>query len=205
MKTLDFAESIKLAEKHGLPFVKSVEIKKESELKKMRLRYPVALKAVSPKILHKTEHNAVRVNLKNEKEVLSAFRQLKKLPAFKKAIAQEMISGHELIIGAKKDPIFGHVILVGFGGIFTEVMKDFSLRIAPIQKQDAVQMLSELKAFKLLKGYRGKKKANIASIVSFIMKVNKMLEKEPWIKELDFNPVFADEKKTQAVDVRIIG
>lgn len=204
IKVLDLNEAIKLIKKHNIPFVKSVEIKNEKELNKVKLKYPIVLKAVSPKIIHKTEFNAVRLNLQNKKQALKAFKALKKLPAFEKAIAQEMISGHELIVGIKQDEIFGHALLLGFGGIYTEILKDFSIRILPIKKKDALQMISELKMFPLLKGFRGKKKANIKALVSFLLKASKMIEKEKWVKELDFNPVIVNERKALAVDVRVI-
>jgi len=204
MQAIDLMQAIKIAKKNKIPIVKSIEIKNEKELNKLKIRFPIVLKAVSPKIIHKTEFNAVKLNIKSKKEAIKAFKALKKLPEFKKAIAQEMISGTELIIGAKKDEIFGHVILVGLGGILTELLKDYSIRITPITRKEAIEMLQELKGFKLLKGYRGRKKANIKALISLLLKVNKMLEKEKWIKELDLNPVIVNERKALAVDIRII-
>jgi len=204
MKALLLDESIELAEKAKIPFVKGFAVETEKELLTAKVKYPVVLKAISPKILHKTEFKAVRIGIKNKEEAVNEFRQLKKLPRCKKVLVQEMIKGTELIVGIKKDSVFGPTILIGFGGIYTELLKDFSLRIAPVSEQEVQEMLEELKLFKILKGFRGSPKANLKSVKNFILKVSKFSIDNPEIMEADFNPVIVNKEKAAAVDARIV-
>ncbi|MEN3051977.1 MAG: acetate--CoA ligase family protein, partial [Candidatus Methanosuratincola petrocarbonis] len=112
--------------------------------------------------------------------------------------------GVETIVGAKMDPQFGPVLMFGLGGIFVEVFKDVSFRVAPITDADAEEMISELKAYPLLKGIRGRKPSDISSIVDTLLKISRMMVENGWIKELDLNPVIAYEKGCRIVDARAI-
>jgi acyl-CoA synthetase (NDP forming) len=109
--------------------------------------------------------------------------------------------GQEVIVGLKKDPQFGHALMFGLGGIFVEVYRDVSFRVVPIEKRDALMMISEIKGYSILKGIRGKKPADIDAIADVLMAVSKMAEKENII-ELDINPLIVSEKGALAVDAR---
>jgi acetyl-CoA synthetase (ADP-forming) len=211
MEQLSIEQTMKLLEKYKLPFVKS-KLCKSAELAQKNAKvigFPVALKVVSPNIIHKSDIGGVRVNLQNEEEVKNAFEQIiKKTKSLAKrklegVLVQKMESGTEVIIGMKKDPQFGPVILFGLGGIFVEILKDTSLRIAPIDKKEAMEMIQEIKAYKILEGARGKKGVNIDEIANVIVKLSKLAE-EKKIKEIDFNPVIVNEKTAKIVDARIM-
>ncbi len=112
--------------------------------------------------------------------------------------------GTEVIIGTSKDPQFGPVIMFGLGGIFVELLKDVSFRVIPVERKDAQEMIKEIKGYPLLQGYRGKEPANISALVEIILKISKLIEENPQIKELELNPIFAYRDKAVAVDARII-
>jgi acyl-CoA synthetase (NDP forming) len=161
---------------------------------------------VSGIIVHKTNVNGVRLNINSEAEALIAFKELMKITGCEKILVQKMLTeGYEVIVGGKKDPQFNSVIALGAGGILTEFIKDVSFRISPLSREDAEQMLKEVKFSDLiLKGFRGQKPADANSIIEVILSVSKMMESNPQIKELDINPLFAMPTKAVAVDVRII-
>ena len=117
-------------------------------------------------------------------------------------IIQKHIDGISLIIGAKKDPIFGNIIIFGLGGIFTEVLDDTSIRLAPVKKQDAVSMIEEIKGYKILQGYRGKA-INIKKIQELILELSSLIEKEN-VQEIDFNPVIVNNKDIFVIDAKIL-
>jgi acetyl-CoA synthetase (ADP-forming) len=112
--------------------------------------------------------------------------------------------GTETIIGAKRDPQFGPVILFGLGGIFVEIFKDVSFRVAPITKEDAMEMITELKAYPILKGIRGRSPSDVEAVAASLLKVSSMVMDLPEIKELDLNPTIVYEKGCRIVDARVI-
>jgi acetyl-CoA synthetase (ADP-forming) len=177
-----------------------------------QIGFPVVLKIISPDIIHKSDAGGVKVNLKTAAEVEAAFNTImenaKKYKADAKIVGvliQEMApQGTEVIIGAVKDPQFGQTVMFGLGGIFVELLKDVSFRVAPLTKEDAKEMITNLKAFPLLNGYRGSKPADIDALVEVICNVSKMILDNPEIKELDLNPVMAYPKGSKCVDARII-
>jgi len=119
---------------------------------------------------------------------------------------QAMIKGQEIILGLKRDPQFGTAIMFGLGGIYTEVLKDVSFRVAPIARQDAVDMIHEIRSFPLLSGFRGSKPADIDAIAGCLLRLSQLAVDFPEIIELDINPLMVNEsgKGAQAVDCRII-
>lgn len=201
---LDLIESIKMLEKYGIKTAKMQEIENEAELKEKtkKINYPIVMKIVSSKISHKTEKGGVITGINTENETRESFQKLKKIKGFEKAIIQEQIEGIELIIGSNTDPQFGKIILFGLGGIFVEVLNDASIRIIPIEKKDAKEMIEEIKGKKILDEFRGKKAINKKELEGIILKVAKMIEKEN-IEEMDINPLIANEKEIKAVDARI--
>jgi acyl-CoA synthetase (NDP forming) len=193
-----------LLKKYGVA-VPRYEIFKE--FSHTKLSYPLALKIDTKEAVHKTEKGLVRLNLKTKEEIRNSIKDMRKNLRNIKTynfMLQEMVSGTELIIGMKRDDAFGPVLIYGLGGIFTEVLKDVSMRIAPITKGDAASMMEEIKGKRLLEGYRGATPANRTAIVDLLLKLSRLSMNEKKIKEIDFNPVIADSEKAIVVDARII-
>ena len=206
MHTLSLSESVKLVKKHKIPFVASAEVKSSSELKKAvsKIGYPVAMKINSTKISHKSDVGGVEINIETFAQASKVFNKMKKLKGFESVFVQKMVRGTEIIIGGKRDVQFGPTILVGLGGIYVEVFKDFQIGICPINKSTAREMLQELKAYPILKGLRGKKGINLKKLEETIVKVSKMMVKEKKLQELDLNPLIATPKEILAVDARAV-
>mgnify|MGYP001581233040 CR=1 FL=1 len=171
-------------------------------------KFPVILKINSNEVLHKTDLGLIYTNLHNKNEVLDAYKKIKlntkkhKIK-FNSIISQEYINGIEVIVGFKRDSQFGNVFLFGLGGIFTEVLKDFSLRINP-NKNEIIKMIKEIKGYKVLEGYRTHRKININYIVNIILKLEKLVSHDSHIKEINLNPVIINEKGAYVVDAKII-
>jgi acetyl-CoA synthetase (ADP-forming) len=174
--------------------------------------YPVVLKIVSPDVIHKSDAGGVMVNLKNPSEVKNAYNKIlenvKKYNANAKIVGilvQEMApQSTETIVGAIKDPQFGQTIMFGLGGIFVELLKDVNFRIAPITTDDAKEMITQLKAYPLLKGFRNTPPADIEALVAILEKTSHLVMENPEIKELDLNPVLVYQSGAKTVDARII-
>jgi acetate---CoA ligase (ADP-forming) subunit beta len=181
--------------------------KKEDDVKEAlkKVGFPCVMK-VSGSIIHKTNVNGVKLNINSEEEALKAFRELIKIKGCEKVLVQKMVTeGYEIIVGGKKDPQFNKVVALGAGGIFTEFLKDVSFRVAPLSKEDAEQMLKEVRFSDLImKGFRGQKPADANSIIEVILSVSRIMESNHNIKELDINPLFATSSKAIATDVRVI-
>ena len=213
-RNLTELESREILEYYKLPLVKGQLIKSIEESKKFidEVGYPVVLKVVSPEIIHKTEVGGVIINIQNEKQLYDAYNDILKNVKTKMPKAridglfvQEMIpSSFEVMVGGKYDNTFGQTIAFGLGGIYVEVYEDVSFRIVPITEKDALNMIKETKAYKILGGYRGKKPADIRALIDILMKTSKMLDSNPEIKELDMNPIFALSDRAVAIDARII-
>ena len=174
--------------------------------------YPVVLKIVSLDIAHKSDVGGVIINVKDAKDVQDAYKRImdnvKKHKPNAKIIGilvQEMApASTEVIVGATKDPQFGPAIMFGLGGIFVEVLKDVTFRIAPITEDEAREMITEVRAYPLLKGYRNMPPADIDAIVKILLKTSKLVTEHEEIKELDLNPIMVYEKGAKTVDARII-
>ncbi len=177
-----------------------------------QIGFPVVLKIVSPGIIHKSDAGGVKVNLKNSAEVRSAYGKIlenaKKYDAAARiegVLVQEMApQSTEVIVGAIKDPQFGQTLMFGLGGIFVELLKDVTFRIAPLTQEDAREMVTNVKAYPLLTGYRNTPPSDLDAIITVLLNTSKLVMNNPEIKELDLNPVMAYEKGTKTVDARII-
>jgi acyl-CoA synthetase (NDP forming) len=186
--------------------------KKEAVEIAAKMGFPVVMKIVSPDISHKSDVGGVKLGIQNATQAGKAYSEI--LASVKKhdrkakivgVTVQKMArQGLEIIIGMTKDAQFGPVIMFGLGGILVEVLKDVSFRIVPLEKRDAAEMITEIKGFPILKGYRGQEPANVPFLEDLIVKVSDFVEKNPEIKELDLNPVFAYKDGAMAVDARII-
>ncbi len=172
--------------------------------------YPVALKVVAPEILHKSDVGGVRLGLIDAGAVRRAFEELQQVAAtqgarFEGVAVQPMAKpGLELVLGANRDPQFGPVLLFGLGGIFVETLKDVALRVAPITKADAAEMLDEIRASAVLKGARGQAAVDRDALTRALVVLSELMLAEPRIESIDLNPVFGYADGIQAVDARII-
>ncbi|NIO22553.1 MAG: acetyl-CoA synthetase [Candidatus Aenigmarchaeota archaeon] len=209
---LDQSECKKLTRKYGIPTAKEFLAKKPEQAIEFakKIGYPVVMKIDSEDVVHKTETKTVVTNIKNKEEVLEAFEKIirnakkhKPKAKIRGVIVQEHVEGYETIVGGKIDPQFGPIILFGAGGIFTEVLKDVAIRICPIEKEDAEEMVGEVRYSKILKGFRGEPPVKINEITDILLRASKIMMKEK-VKEMDINPLIVSHKGAKAVDVRII-
>jgi acyl-CoA synthetase (NDP forming) len=189
----------------GIPTTKYQVVRTEKDLETLTLRFPVALKVCSSKILHKTDVGGVQLNIQDIDELRKTFGQFrKKFPSENLLVDQMEEKGVEIIIGLVQDPTFGLSIMCGIGGIFTELYKDVSFRVVPIDAYDAAQMVEELAGKKLLEGFRGMK-ANKQMVIDLVLKVSKLGERLiDHVDQMDLNPVFVYEKRVCVVDAKLI-
>jgi acyl-CoA synthetase (NDP forming) len=180
-------------------------VRTEKDLNKLTVRFPVALKVCSPNILHKTDVGGVRLNIQNAEDLKKTYKEFrKKFPRENLLVDQMEEKGVEIIIGLVQDPTFGLSIMCGIGGIFTELYKDVSFRVVPIDDYDAHQMIEELVGKKLLEGFRGIK-ANKQLVIDLVLKVSKLGEELiNQVDQMDLNPVFVYEKRICVVDAKLI-
>jgi acyl-CoA synthetase (NDP forming) len=199
---------------YGIPVTDFKVAKNGTEAVKFaqKIGYPVVLKIVSPDIIHKSDVGGVVVNLKDANDVQSAYKQImnnvkKHQPNAKivGVLVQEMApQSTEVIVGATKDPQFGPTLMFGLGGIFVEILKDVTFRIAPVTEDEAREMITAVKAYPLLKGYRNTPPADIEAIVKILLNTSRLVMEHQEIKELDLNPIMVYEKGAKTVDARII-
>jgi acyl-CoA synthetase (NDP forming) len=180
-------------------------VNKLEDLENLGLKFPVALKVCSSKILHKTDVGGVKLGIKDTSDLEKTFKEFKKkFPKENLLVDQMEEKGVEIIIGLVQDPTFGLSIMCGIGGIFTELYKDVTFRIIPIDKYDSVQMIEELKGKKLLEGFRNMK-ANKELVIDLLLKVSKIgQELIEHIDQMDLNPVFVYENDICVVDAKLI-
>jgi len=199
---------------YNIPVTNFKVAKNDAEAVKFaeELGYPIVLKIISPDILHKSDVGGVIVGLKTAEEVRNAYKKiLENVKKYKPkaeivgVLIQEMApSSTEVIVGAIKDPQFGQALMFGLGGIFVEVLKDVTFRVAPVTEDEAHEMIMEVKAYPLLKGYRNMPPADIEAIVKIILNTSRLVMEHQEIKELDLNPIMVYEKGAKTVDARIV-
>lgn len=197
-------EAFDIVKRYRIPIVPYIFCKKESDLALIakKIGFPAVIKVSSKSIIHKSEVSGVKTNISNLEEAAATFKQLIKIKGCEKVLVQKQLSGTELIVGAKADPNFGHVVSVGLGGIYVEILKDVAFRVCPITKLDAEQMVSELKGYAILAGARGKA-IKFDMLYDVIVNVSKLATAKK-IKELDINPLFCNENGCWAADIRIV-
>ena len=210
MKILTEHEAKKVISKYGIQVTQGSIAKSADEAFSIAssIGFPVAMKISSTDISHKSDVGGVELNIKKE-DVLAAYSNMisrvrKAVPSanIEGVLVQQMApSGHEVIVGLKKDAQFGHALMFGLGGIFVEIYKDVSFRVTPIDKKEALEMISEIKGYPILKGIRGKKPADIDAVADVLVSVSEMAQKEN-IVELDINPLIVGENGAIAVDAR---
>lgn len=207
-------EAMDILSNYGFTFPRKglARSSKEAAALAAEIGFPVVMKISSPDILHKTDVGGVKVNITSANAAEDAFIEIttnaqRLLPdaLINGVMIYEMVGqGKEVIIGVSYDRTFGHMIMFGLGGIYVEVLKDVSFRIAPVSRNEAVSMVNEIKTLALLKGARGEKASDIEAIVDGILKVSALVTDFPVIHELDINPLMVMDKGATAIDARII-
>ena len=208
-------EGLEVLKAYGLPLPSSALACDAAQAIKIakKIGYPVVMKIASPQIIHKSDAGGVMVNLKNDEEIESAFdtivgnaKKYDKKAEIKGVLIVEMVKGgKELIIGSKHEPGFGPVIMLGMGGIYVEVLKDVTFKLAPVTDRESDDMIASIRTQKLLKGVRGEKPSDIEKLSECIQRLSQLVSDFGEIKELDLNPVLVMEKGRgcRILDVRI--
>ena len=193
-----------LLESAGIPTVPEFVSAEKKEVIKFaeKCGYPVVAKVVGP--VHKSDVGGVALNIRSKEVLAAEFDRMMNIPDATAVMVQKMIKGTELFIGAKYEPRFGHVVLCGLGGIFVEVLKDVSSGLAPLSYAEAESMIKSLRGYKILKGTRGQQGINRRRYAEIIVRLSTLLRFATEIKEMDINPLLADEKDVIAVDARIL-
>lgn len=213
MRQLDFEQARALLVKYGIDVAYSELAETESQAVKIanKIGFPIVMKIDSPDIVHKTDAGCVIININSIAQIHSVFQTLyknakkhKKNARINGVVVQKQMFGEEIIIGSKQDPQFGPTILFGLGGIFVEVMKDVSLRIAPLDRKEALKMIKEIKGYPILSGARGKEPVDINKLAATIAKVSNMIMDEGDIVEMDLNPCFASPEGCIVADIRMM-
>lgn len=167
--------------------------------------YPVAAKVVSPQILHKSDVQGVQAGIVDSGKLADAYERFSRLPGFEGVIIAEMLSGHELIVGAKHDFQFGPVILLGIGGTAVEVYQDTATRMAPLKASDVPSMLACLRGGRLLTGHRGAAAVNLSRLTETVLKFSELvMALGDRIDSIDLNPVFCSPERCVVADARIL-
>ena len=188
----------------GIPLVPEFVSTSKDELTEFaeRVGYPVVAKVVGP--VHKSDVGGVALNIRSKEVLAAEFDRMMQIPGATSVMVQKMIKGTELFIGAKYEERFGHVVLCGLGGIFVEALRDVSSGLAPLSYEEAYSMIHSLRAYKILKGTRGQKGINERKYAEIIVRLSTLLRFATEIKEIDINPLLADDNDVIAVDARIL-
>jgi acetyltransferase len=206
-------EALQIVEAIGIKHVTGVTLKSAKEADDVHLHFPVAVKLLSRDASHKSDIGGVQLNIKNHRGLKKAIRGIQKSlknikprPAIDGFLIQEMAeNGVECFIGGRQDPVFGPMVIAGLGGIFLEIFQDTAIRLAPVTKNEARDMLKNLKAYPVLQGARGKMTADIETFCEIICRVSQLLADVPEIAEIDLNPVIVHEtgRGVSMVDSRV--
>ena len=206
-------EAEQIARMYRIPVVKGsvAHTEKEALVISKKIGFPLVLKIISPDIVHKTEIGGVITNInynselkKGFREIISRAKKVRKDANIRGIFVQKMAQTHEFVVGGIRDPHFGPTVMFGLGGIYVELYRDVSFRIAPISTDEAISMMQEIKAAALLSGFRGSKPLDMLSLASVIQAVAYMMIELKEIESIDINPLLVYENGCKAVDVRII-
>ena len=208
-----FAEALEILQTCGLTVAPWGLANSEDELIKVAedLAYPLCLKVISGDIVHKSDSGGIKLGIEDRQGLVDGYRtlladiaRLNPAASINGVVIQEMVSkGKEVMIGAKRDPVFGPCLILGTGGVYTEIFDDYSFRLAPITESEAEAMVEELRLAPLLKGVRGEAACHIPSIVGALLSVSQLMTTHQEIVELDINPLIIDERAAVVVDARI--
>jgi len=208
-KNLSEHQSKLFLKAYGIPITREEMAANPDEAVKIAksMGFPVVLKGESPELTHKTEMNVIELNLSSEEEVRKAYDRIMGTGVVPKGgiLVQEMIKGQrELVVGLSRDPQFGPCVMFGLGGIYTEILRDVSFRVAPLTEFDAMQMMDEIKARKILDEFRGKPAVNRSVLAKALIAVGQIGLEHDEVKELDINPLIIAGDKPVAVDALVI-
>lgn len=205
---LDFKKTKELLTDYDLPLAETKSVSSFKQVSKFieKNGYPIVFKIYSPEVLHRTERNLVKTDIKSKEELKDTFNEFKDKTEeidSSKIIIQKQEEGIELVYGMKRDEIFGPVLMFGLGGIFVEILEDVSFGITPVNPKEAKRMIEDIKAVKVLKGFRNYPSVDLGKAADLLVKLSDLVEQEE-IEGVDFNPVIAKQKKFKIVDPKII-
>lgn len=208
-KALSEYESKQILAAYGIPVTREVLVDREELLEDAarEIGYPLVIKGCSADVSHKTEKDLIRLDIRGEEEARAAFREITAGIAGKDGavLVQEMIRGkRELVMGLTRDPQFGPCVMFGLGGIFTEILKDISFRVAPLERGDAMEMMGEIKGCKILDMVRGMEAADRELLAQMLMNLGRLGLENDHVKEVDINPVILNGSRPVAVDALVL-
>lgn len=207
--TLSEHESKELLRRYDIPVTREIETADQKETLNAvhEIGFPLVIKACAPDLSHKTERGLVRVDIRNEEEAIAAFQEISSELKDDSAtlLVQEMVKGtRELVVGLTRDSQFGPCVMFGLGGIFTEILRDISFRVAPIERRDALEMMREIKARKILEAVRGMPAADLDQLADILIRVGSIGLEQESIKEIDINPLILSGSQPIAVDALVV-
>jgi acetate---CoA ligase (ADP-forming) subunit beta len=207
--TLSEYESKKLLTTYGVPVSREVLVENRAALipALKQIGYPMVLKGCSPQISHKTEQGVVRLDIRSEEEALIAYDEINSSIRGNEAgvLVQEMVKGQrELMAGLTRDAQFGPCVMFGLGGIFTEILKDVSFRLAPLEEKDALDMMEEIKGHRILDAIRGMEQVNRRTVAGILIALGSIGLENERIKEIDVNPLIIRDGEPVAVDALVV-
>ena len=202
-------ESKQILASYGIPVTPEELITKPEDLSEAiyKIGYPLVMKGCAAEIAHKTEKGLIRVDVRNEEEALTAYKEITAaMDGIEKAVlVQQMIKGQrELVVGLTRDPQFGPCVMYGLGGIFTEILEDTSFRVAPIEKRDALEMIQEIKAHKILEAIRGMEPVDKDMLADILIAIGRLGIENEAVKEIDINPLIISRGQPVAVDALVV-
>jgi acetyl-CoA synthetase (ADP-forming) len=208
-KALSEYESKRVLAEYGIPVTREVLVREPQEAKAAaaQIGYPLVLKVCSHEVTHKTEKGLIEVGIRDEQDLERAFHALKEKDAGGggEFLVQEMVKGaRELVIGMIRDPQFGPCVMFGLGGIFTEILRDVSFRVAPIEKRDALEMMQEIKGKKILEAIRGMEAADQDVLARSLIALGNLGMEQDAIQEIDVNPMIIRGGQPVAVDALVV-
>jgi acetate---CoA ligase (ADP-forming) subunit beta len=209
-KALSEYDSKRLLRAYGFPVVREslVQSRMEAGRAAKTIGWPVVLKGCSPAIAHKTEKKLIEVDLRSQKEVQEAYDRIVKRAGKEPldgVLVQKMVKGsRELVIGLIRDAQFGPCVMFGLGGIFTEVLKDVTFRIAPLEKRDALEMVREIKGTAILNAFRGMEPVDLELLSSMLINIGRLGLEVEEVKEVDVNPLIVSRGRPVAVDALVV-
>ncbi len=202
-------ESKQVLASYGIPVTQEDLVTNPADLSEAiyKIGFPLVMKGCDAEIAHKTEKGLIRVDVRNEDEARTAFDEITSAMdgAEKAVLVQQMVKGQrELVVGLTRDPQFGPCVMFGLGGIFTEVLEDTSFRVVPIDKRDALEMMQEIKAHKILEAIRGMEPADTDLLAEILIAIGRLGMENEAVKEIDINPVIISAGKPVAVDALVV-
>jgi acetyl-CoA synthetase (ADP-forming) len=207
--TLSEYESKQVLASYGIPVTPEELVINPEDLSQAihKIGYPLVMKGCAAEIAHKTERGLIRLDVRNEDEARTAFKEITAAMdgAEKAVLVQQMIKGkRELVVGLTRDPQFGPCVMFGLGGIFTEILEDTAFRVAPIEKRDAHEMMQEIKAHKILEAIRGMEPVDKDMLADILIAIGRLGIENEAVKEIDINPLIISRGKPMAVDALVV-